>query len=209
MTVASYTVEALARAPANAKEVAGNAEFGFEQLASGSMAGMNGAVRSLRPEVANELVRIGGEAHEWRRQAGLTQRALEALTGIDQTTISKFERGKLPGLRVHHIARIRLACRTARRVDSTFGGSQQTRPQPTRREPSRDEPTRPEPTRSQWSSKTMTPESSQAGVDADAARKLPSKPGGNENPAQKPGVERCSRSPITTIPTNATQNSIG
>jgi transcriptional regulator with XRE-family HTH domain len=71
---------------------------------------------------------MGAEACEWRRQAGLTQRALEALTGLDQTTISKFERGKLPGLRLHHIARIRLACRTAKRVDSSYGRRQPTRP---------------------------------------------------------------------------------
>jgi len=70
---------------------------------------------------------MGAEAYAWRRQAGLTQRAMEALTGIDQTTISKFERGKLPGLRLHHLARIRLASRTGRHVASTYG-----RPPPTR-----------------------------------------------------------------------------
>jgi transcriptional regulator with XRE-family HTH domain len=89
---------------------------------------MNGEARSLQPEVAEELVRIGGEAYEWRRRAGLTQRAMEALTGIDQTTICKFEKGRLPGLRLHHVARIRLACKTGRRVDSTYGRRQPTRP---------------------------------------------------------------------------------
>jgi len=89
---------------------------------------MNGEVRSLQPEVAEELVRMGGEAYEWRRRAGLTQRAMEALTGIDQTTICKFEKGRLPGLRLHHVARIRLACRTGRRVESTYGRRQPTRP---------------------------------------------------------------------------------
>ena len=101
---------------------------------------MNGEMRSLQPEVADELVRIGGEAYEWRRRAGLTQRAMEALTGIDQTTICKFEKGRLPGLRLHHVARIRLACKTGRRVDSTYGRRQPTRP-------------------------LMTPHSSQAGDD--------------------------------------------
>ena len=89
---------------------------------------MNGEVRSLQPEVAEELVRIGGEAYESRRRAGLTQRAMEALTGIDQTTICKFEKGRLPGLRLHHVARIRLACKTGRRVESTYGRRQPTRP---------------------------------------------------------------------------------
>jgi transcriptional regulator with XRE-family HTH domain len=85
-------------------------------------------MRAVQPEVAQELLRMGSEAYEWRRQAGLTQRALEALTGIDQTTISKLERGRLPGLRLHHLARIRLACRTGKHVDSTYGRHQPTRP---------------------------------------------------------------------------------
>jgi len=131
-------------------EGAANAAFGLGQAASGSMSGMNGELRSIQPEVANELVRIGAEAYEWRRQAGLTQRALEALTGLDQTTISKFERGKLPGLRLHHVARIRLACRTAKRVDSSYGRRQPTRAQPTRVQSTRVQSTRPK----------MTPESS-------------------------------------------------
>jgi transcriptional regulator with XRE-family HTH domain len=100
----------------------------FEASVTRFNVGMNGDTRSLQPEVAEELVRIGGEAYEWRRRAGLTQRALEALTGIDQTTICKFERGRLPGLRLHHVARIRLACKTGRRVDSTYGRRQPTRP---------------------------------------------------------------------------------
>jgi transcriptional regulator with XRE-family HTH domain len=81
---------------------------------------MNGEVRSLQSVVAEELVRIGREGYEWRRRAGLTQRAVEALTGIDQTTICRFERGRLPGLRLHHLARIRLACKTGKRVESTY-----------------------------------------------------------------------------------------
>ena len=89
---------------------------------------MNGEVRSLQPDVADELVRIGGEAYEWRRRAGLTQRAMEALTGIDQTTICKFEKGRLPGFRLHHVARIRLACKTGRRVEPADGRRQPTRP---------------------------------------------------------------------------------
>jgi transcriptional regulator with XRE-family HTH domain len=89
---------------------------------------MNGDARPLQPEVAGELVRIGAEAYEWRRRAGLTQREMEALTGLDQTTICKLERGKLPGLRLHHLARIRLACRTHKRVESTYGRRPPTRP---------------------------------------------------------------------------------
>jgi transcriptional regulator with XRE-family HTH domain len=89
---------------------------------------MNGDLRSLQPDVADELVRIGGEAYEWRRRAGLTQRAMEALTGIDQTTICKFEKGRLPGFRLHHVARIRLACKTGRRVEPAYGRRQPTRP---------------------------------------------------------------------------------
>jgi transcriptional regulator with XRE-family HTH domain len=151
---------------------AANAEFGLEQVASRSMSGMNGELRSIQPEVAGELVRIGAEGYEWRRQAGLTQRALEALTGLDQTTISKFERGKLPGLRLHHVATIRLACRTAKRVDSSYGRrqptrAQPTRAQPTRAQPTRAQPTRPQPTRAQPTRPMMTPESSEVGGGAD------------------------------------------
>jgi transcriptional regulator with XRE-family HTH domain len=112
----------------------------FQEGAVRFNVGVNGDTRSLQPDVAEELVRIGYEAYEWRRRAGLTQRAVEALTGIDQTTICKFERGHLPGLRLHHVARIRLACKTGRRVDSTYG----------RRPPTRS---------------LMTPHSSQAGDD--------------------------------------------
>jgi DNA-binding XRE family transcriptional regulator len=111
-----------------AREGVGNEAFSFGQAWSGSMSAMNGEARSLQPEVAEELVRIGAEAYEWRRQASLTQREMEALTGLDQTTISKLERGKLPGLRLHHLARIRLACRTHKRVESTYGRRQPTRP---------------------------------------------------------------------------------
>jgi transcriptional regulator with XRE-family HTH domain len=71
---------------------------------------------------------MGAEACQWRRQAGLSQRALETLTGLDQTTICKLERGRLPGLRLHHLARIRLACRTHKRVEPTYGRRQPTRP---------------------------------------------------------------------------------
>ena len=77
---------------------------------------MRQPARPVSVAVAEELQRIGREAFERRRRAGLTQRALEALTGVDQTTISKFERGRLPGLRLQHVARIQLACTTGRRV---------------------------------------------------------------------------------------------
>ena len=87
---------------------------------------MNGEKRTCRVEIEEELIRIGAEERQRRQRAGLTQRALEALTGIDQTTISKMERGRLPGLRMHHLARIRLACRTGKHVGLTYGPREST-----------------------------------------------------------------------------------
>ena len=87
---------------------------------------MNGEKRTCRVEIEEELIRIGAEERQRRQRAGLTQRALEALTGIDQTTISKMERGRLPGLRMHHLARIRLACRTGKHVGPTYGPREST-----------------------------------------------------------------------------------
>jgi transcriptional regulator with XRE-family HTH domain len=112
---------------------------------------MNGEQRPLRFEVGEELVLIGAEARERRHRAGLTQRAMEALTGLDQTTICKYEKGKLPGLRLHQIARIRLACRTTKRVEPTFARRQPTRP---------------------LTSPAMTPQSSRVGVDADTGAQI-------------------------------------
>jgi transcriptional regulator with XRE-family HTH domain len=49
---------------------------------------------------------IGHIVLDGRREAGMTQRQLGALTGLNQSTISRLERGKLPGLSMKNLATI-------------------------------------------------------------------------------------------------------
>ena len=49
---------------------------------------------------------IGRNVRRARLAASLTQAQLGALSGIDQTTISRLETGKLDGLRLRRLARI-------------------------------------------------------------------------------------------------------
>jgi transcriptional regulator with XRE-family HTH domain len=49
---------------------------------------------------------LGRWIRESRRQAGMTQAQLARLAGIHQTTLSRLERGRLEGLRLHRLAAI-------------------------------------------------------------------------------------------------------
>ena len=49
---------------------------------------------------------LGRWIRESRVQAGMTQAQLARLAGIHQTTLSRLERGRLEGLRLHRLAAI-------------------------------------------------------------------------------------------------------
>ena len=61
------------------------------------------------PETQAALDRLGVDIARLRAQAGLSQRALAAIARVDQSTISRFERGLAPGVAITSIARIILA----------------------------------------------------------------------------------------------------
>jgi predicted transcriptional regulator len=52
------------------------------------------------------LVELGADQRRRRTEAWLTQRELEALTKVDQTTISRVENGQISTLRLHRYARL-------------------------------------------------------------------------------------------------------
>jgi transcriptional regulator with XRE-family HTH domain len=60
----------------------------------------------VQAEPDRTLREIGVAIREGRRQHGLTQMRLEALSGVDQTSISRLERGLAPGMKVSRLARI-------------------------------------------------------------------------------------------------------
>ena len=49
-------------------------------------------------------MRLGRQVRGARRQAGLSQRAVETMTGIDQTTIVRIEQGRATGLPLRRFA---------------------------------------------------------------------------------------------------------
>jgi transcriptional regulator with XRE-family HTH domain len=65
----------------------------------------------VEPEVREALREIGREVRQLRPEWGRSQRAVERVTGIDQTTISRLENGLAPTLRLERLARIRAASR--------------------------------------------------------------------------------------------------
>jgi hypothetical protein len=77
----------------------------------------------LSPEVQAGLDAMGADIRQLRVAAELTQRDLEELAWMDQSRISRFERGLLPRLPLHRYVRLRLA------VEGRFG--------PVRRHPDR------------------------------------------------------------------------
>ena len=52
------------------------------------------------PTIAQLLAVVGGEVRAARLALGWSQRKLERASGVDQTTISRLERGKLPHLQL-------------------------------------------------------------------------------------------------------------
>ena len=62
--------------------------------------------RSNDPDTGRLLRSIGALGWSLRVAEGLTQLQLEQLCGVDQTTISRFERGRAPGLRLEQVAAI-------------------------------------------------------------------------------------------------------
>jgi DNA-binding XRE family transcriptional regulator len=66
------------------------------------------------PTVESGLVEIGAWVRASRRNAQLTQRALEGLSGVDQTTISRLENGRLGAMRLVRLAAVVGALRDPR-----------------------------------------------------------------------------------------------
>ena len=62
------------------------------------------AARTHGPRTRRVLDRIGQTTMLARVGQGLSQRNLEALTGVDQTTISRLENGSAAGLRLDKLA---------------------------------------------------------------------------------------------------------
>ncbi len=70
------------------------------------------------------LIEIGADLRRRRTEAMLTQRQLEELTLVDQTTISRVENGQISTFRLHRYARLRAG------IDGRLGAA---RMQPRRR----------------------------------------------------------------------------
>jgi len=64
------------------------------------------AVRSPDPRTVAVMKSVGRRVCFARRGQGLSQRQLEDLCQVDQTTISRLERGLAPGLRLERLATI-------------------------------------------------------------------------------------------------------
>jgi hypothetical protein len=62
-------------------------------------------------EDRDALEALGRAVRFARQQSSLTQRTLEALTGVDQTAISRMERGVVPGMGLVRFARIAMVLR--------------------------------------------------------------------------------------------------
>ena len=58
------------------------------------------------PAIQRGMELLGRALRRQRRRSGLTQRQLGVMTGVDQSTISKFENGRRCGLRWSRFARI-------------------------------------------------------------------------------------------------------
>ncbi|MGI8929164.1 MAG: helix-turn-helix domain-containing protein [Candidatus Limnocylindrales bacterium] len=56
-----------------------------------------------------EMVLIGARFRHGRRKAGLTQRQVAARSGVSQSLVSRFERGRTPGMSTIRVIRIGLA----------------------------------------------------------------------------------------------------
>jgi transcriptional regulator with XRE-family HTH domain len=56
--------------------------------------------------IDDDLRRIGRALLQARRSRGLSQRRLEALSSVPQSTISRLENGRRAGARISHLARL-------------------------------------------------------------------------------------------------------
>jgi transcriptional regulator with XRE-family HTH domain len=63
-------------------------------------------IRLLDPKTVAFMKAVGRQVFFARVGQGLSQRHLEHLCGVDQTTISRLERGLAPGLRLERLATI-------------------------------------------------------------------------------------------------------
>ena len=64
-------------------------------------------VPRVDPVDQDMLVEMGADLRRRRLEAMLTQRQLEELTLVDQTTISRVENGQISTFRLHRYARLR------------------------------------------------------------------------------------------------------
>jgi transcriptional regulator with XRE-family HTH domain len=67
---------------------------------------MKWAGRRIKPHVQVEIDALGGRLRVLRHSSGLSQRALEARSGVSQSVICRLENGKAPGLRLDRLAAI-------------------------------------------------------------------------------------------------------
>ena len=81
-------------------------------------------VPRVNPVDQEVLIEIGADLRRRRLEAMLTQRELEELTLVDQTTISRVENGQISTFRLHRYARLRAG------IDGRLG---EIRRQPRRR----------------------------------------------------------------------------
>ena len=58
------------------------------------------------PDVELYLLAVGRAFFRARQKAGLSQRRLEALSFVPRSTISRLENGRMPSVRVSHLARL-------------------------------------------------------------------------------------------------------
>ena len=58
------------------------------------------------PVIKRGLDLLGRALYEGRRRVGLSQRGLAARCGVDQSTISRLENGKLSGIGLYRLARV-------------------------------------------------------------------------------------------------------
>jgi transcriptional regulator with XRE-family HTH domain len=63
-------------------------------------------IRSRDPRTTAFMKAVGRQVFFARTWQGLSQRKLESLCRVDQTTISRLERGLAPGLRLERLAAI-------------------------------------------------------------------------------------------------------
>ena len=55
----------------------------------------------------DEMVAFGEKLKEYRKQKGLTQEELAALVGVQNSAISKYEKGRIKQIPIHILERLR------------------------------------------------------------------------------------------------------